>query len=328
MRFLHHGLSVLAWASSCILLAGCSSDDSGGDTGGSGGFAGSSGASGSAGSSGAGGSAGSSGTGGGAHCPTPGHSGDETPQQIEELIGRIVDLDGNGAPGVQATICGTDICIYGETDEQGGVRTCDDSTGVCSAGIQANEVIKSPAFKFALGKKYVKWAYRLPPGALHDVGDFVTAKLPDLSTGVEITDGADATSNGVTLSVPPGASIEHDYLVYELEEEWRFRAVEIPIAKANLAVDPSLGFEIVVGTTPVESHFCPAAKLSVPNSAGWPAGTEVEFFAHGVFPLSDWVPYGGWAKVSGGAVSSDGNSVVTHDGEGVPFLTVFGIRKK
>jgi hypothetical protein len=325
MTFLHRNLGTLAVASSFILFAGCSSDDSGGDTGGTGGSFGGAGGSGAD-----AGSAGSAGTGGsgGQKCPAPGNSADDTPQQIDALTARIIDLDGNGAPKIHATVCGTDICIYGSTDDQGMVVTCDDQLGVCSPGIEPKQVIKTPAFKFALGIDYVKWAYRLPPGAVHVIGDFTTAKLPAIATGEEIVAGGEASSNGITLSVAAGASIKHDTLVYEVEEQWRFRAVEIPIANAPPAVDTALGFELLIGTTPVETHFCPLAKLSVPNSAGWAAGTEVEFFAHGVDPLGEWAPYGGWAKVSGGAVSSDGSSVVTHDGEGIPLLTVFGIRKK
>jgi hypothetical protein len=66
----------------------------------------------------------------------------------------------------------------------------------------------------------------------------------------------------------------------------------------------------------------------VPNTAGWPAGTEVEFWLHGVYPGEDWAPYGGWAKVSDGVVSGDGQSVETADGQGVPTLSVFGIKLK
>jgi hypothetical protein len=330
MSFVHQRLGALALASSCLLFAGCSSDDTGG--GGAGGSSGSSGASGSGASAGSAGSGGGSATGGsgGQECPSPGNHAVDVPQQIDALNGRIVDLDGNSVGAdMQATVCGTDLCIYGKTDDQGVVLGYNEVLDAYVPGIEPKLVINNPAFKFAQGFNYVKWAYALPPGAVHDVGEFPTARFPDISTGVEIVEGGDASSSGVILSVPAGAGILHDNLDYELPEQLRFRAVEIPIAKAPPAVDPALGFEIVIGTTPVDTYFCQKhAKLSVPNSAGWAAGTEVQFFAHGVDPLGEWVPYREWGKVSGGAVSSDGKSVVTHDGEGVPFLTVFGIRKK
>jgi hypothetical protein len=93
-------------------------------------------------------------------------------------------------------------------------------------------------------------------------------------------------------------------------------------------VDPSLGFGIIVALTPEGTEVCPAAKLTVPNSPGWPAGSAVEIYLHGVDVAEAWAPYGGWAKVSDGIVSSDGASVTTVDGSGLPELSVVGIRRK
>ena len=67
--------------------------------------------------------------------------------------------------------------------------------------------------------------------------------------------------------------------------------------------------------------------LSVPNTTGWAAGTEVEFWIHGVSVKEEWAPYGGWGKVSDGKVSSDGSRVETNEGDGIPILSVIGIRK-
>jgi hypothetical protein len=306
-------------------LSGCSSDGSSGDSGGSGGTGGSAATGGSAGSAGAAGSAGSGGS--GPKCPGPGYHEQVTAQPIDSLTARVIDVDGNPAANVSATVCGTDICIYGSTDDQGNVETCDKELGFCTPGIQPNQAIKKPAFKFGLGITYVKWAIPLPAGATHALGDVTTARLPDISTGLELTPGADLDSGGIVLSIPADAKVDVDVLSYELPEQRRFRAVEVAVDKTP-AFAQAEGFEIIVGTTPVDTYICPAAKLSVPNSAGWPAGTEVEFWLHSVEPAEEWAPYGGWAKVSDGAVSGDGQSVVTADGQGVPQLTVFGIKKK
>jgi hypothetical protein len=93
-------------------------------------------------------------------------------------------------------------------------------------------------------------------------------------------------------------------------------------------VDPTLGFEIIVATTPVATEFCPAAELRLPNSLNWVANTPVEFFVHGVEIAEDYAPYGGWAKVSDGSVSPDGVSIVTSEDGGIPVLGVFGIKIK
>jgi hypothetical protein len=93
------------------------------------------------------------------------------------------------------------------------------------------------------------------------------------------------------------------------------------------AVDAALGLEIVVALAPSGAEVCPAAGLSVPNTAGWPAGTAVEFFLHGVEVEEEWAPYGGWTKVSGGEVSANGARVATTPGEGIPALSLVGIRR-
>ena len=41
----------------------------------------------------------------------------------------------------------------------------------------------------------------------------------------------------------------------------------------------------------------------------------------------EWAPYGGWAKVSEGAVSGDGKNISTADGGGLPLVTVVGLRR-
>jgi hypothetical protein len=243
----------------------------------------------------------------------------------------IQDLDGNGASGVLAQACGLDICINGSTDDNGVVQTCDQQTSVCAPGIAANQPIKRPAFKYGDGFGFVKFAELLKTDTEdYDLGIRMTAKLPATSTGAAMDPGADATNSGVTLSIAAGADVEIDVLVYDTPEYQGFRAAEIPIAKAPGAVDPTLGFEIIVGTTPIETKFCPHAKLSVPNTAGWDAGQAVEVFIHGVSVEEEWAPYAGWAKVSDATVSADGQSVVTDDGEGqgIPYLSVFGFRKK
>ncbi|MEZ4234206.1 MAG: hypothetical protein R3B89_33840 [Polyangiaceae bacterium] len=42
----------------------------------------------------------------------------------------------------------------------------------------------------------------------------------------------------------------------------------------------------------------------------------------------EWAPYAGWAKVSNGKVSSDGTKVATNPDEGIPHLSVIGVRLK
>lgn len=305
---------------------GCGGDDSspgggsgGGGTGGTGG--------GSGGTSGAGAAAGSGG--GTFQCdPGPGYSGSVATQKVDSLNGKVVDLDGNPAPKTVTTVCGLSLCIFGSTDDQGVVVTCDNQTSICSPGIAPNVDMKKPAFKYALGLNYAKFALLLPAGkSVHDVGTQVTARFPDFSAGSDLVAGQESSSAGVTVRLAAGTDIkfEPDFIT---SEEKRFRAVEIPMAKAPEAVDKSLGFDGVVATTPVDTDFCPFADLSLPNNYGYAAGDDVEIWIHGVDPEEAWAPYGGWGKVSDAKVSSDGTRIETVAGQGIPMLGNFGIRKK
>ncbi|MBK8994367.1 MAG: hypothetical protein IPM35_01250 [Myxococcales bacterium] len=328
-------MTSLRIASAVLALSALGSVACGGDDGGAAGSAGSGGAGGSGGTvtGGAGGSGGSAGSGGGASCAeAPGFPSSDTDHAIEEVTGTVLDLAGAPAAGVPAQVCGLDVCLYGSTTDQGVVCNPDKTSGLCIPGIlpDAGTTFKRPAFKYGDGIGYVRFAQLLPTNvSKYALGDVVTAKLPDPAQGVALAGGSSATSNGVTLTLAAGTKIKFDELTFDTEELQKFRAVELPMAKAPPAVDSAAGFEILVGTTPIESDFCPHATLSVPNTPGWPAGTEVEFWIHGVTASEGWwAPYGGWAKVSGGKVSADGKSVVTNDGEGVPSLSVFGVKKK
>ena len=98
------------------------------------------------------------------------------------------------------------------------------------------------------------------------------------------------------------------------------------MAVAPAVVDASLGLGVLVALTPSGTTLCPPAKLRTPNSPGWPAGSRVEFFLHGVEVAEEFAPYGGWAKVSDGAVTADGSAVETDDAGGLPIISVVGVR--
>jgi hypothetical protein len=245
----------------------------------------------------------------------PGY-GQATPKQFVQGIGAtVVDLDGQPAAGELAQVCGTDLCINGTTDGYG------------SVAIPVNQELTKPAFKYGLGVAVAKFALLLSTEPEQDLGTIVTARFPDLGTGVKLEPGKSATSSGVTLELAPDAVIDLNLLDFRTDEEQSFRAVQIPAGQAPAAVDPSLGLELVYATTPVETTFCPHASLTVPNSLAWEPGTPVEFFVHGIVIDEAWAPYGGWGKVSDGAVSADGASVVTDEAGGIPILSVIGIRR-
>jgi hypothetical protein len=160
-----------------------------------------------------------------------------------------------------------------------------------------------------------------------DLGKQATFAFDPLALGAPLVPGQGAVSNGITLTVSPEpVSIAPDLVDFGTPDLQKFRAVEVPIDEVPPAVDPSLSFGMVVALTPSTTVICPAAALSVPNSPGWKAGARVELFLHGIDVTEEWAPYGGWAKVSGGAVSTDGKMIVTDPEGGLPQLSVVGIR--
>lgn len=316
-------------ALSVLGFVGCGGDDGGGGSGG-GSSGGTGGSGGTITTGGSGGVAGGGGSGGGPSCAKgPGYPSSDPPHKVDSLDAKILDLAGAPATGVLAQVCGLDLCINGSTTDQGVVCTLDKSSGVCLPGILPGQEFKRPAFKYGDGMGFVKFAQLLPTTtSTYDLGDVMTAKLPDVAAGVALAAGASATSNGITLELAAGTEIKFDELTFDTAELQKFRAAEVPVAKAPPAVDKAAGFEIIFGTTPLDTELCPHGKLSVPNTPSWPAGTEVEFWVHGLDPSEEWAPYAGWAKISGGKVSADGKSVVTNDGEGIPVLSTFGVKKK
>jgi hypothetical protein len=93
-------------------------------------------------------------------------------------------------------------------------------------------------------------------------------------------------------------------------------------------LDGGAGIELLYALAPVDMTFCPAATLSLPNSAGWAAGTEVEFLLQGLdIDRQPWAPYGEWAVVATGEVDASGENVVT-TGDGLRVLGSIGVRRR
>jgi hypothetical protein len=323
MEFGPAGKTLVLLLSMSLLGSACSggsSGDSGGAAGiggtviGSGGSAGSSG---SGGSSGQGASGGSGGSGARNACPEgPGTPGAARVQRVTSVRAQLLDLEGNAAIELPQ-VCGIDVCVI--------IEDTDASGNVTSTPAQSFD---RPAFKNGLGLRYAKFAFLLPNQPDHDLGAVRTVGLPDFAEGAELVAGTEVSSGPVTLGFAADAKFEIDVLTYGKDSERTFRAAQVPIAQAPRAVDASLGLELLFALSPVDTVICPPARLGVTNSGGWPAATQVEFFVHGVSIDEHWAPYGGWAKVSDGAVTSDGARITTAESGGIPVLGVIGVRRK
>jgi hypothetical protein len=302
---------------------------SGGSSGGSGGNAGTGGTAGSGGDTtssagGTGGTTGTAGTGGGTggsggtpvECKGPGYGGNEQAVNIGTVSATVLDQNGDPVAQSPVQVCGTNLCLYGTTNDMGKVT------------VLVNKTLKAPAFKYGDGVVYAKLAVALPAGD-STFGNVVTAKLPAANQGEKLVPGASATSAGVNLEIAANATIAFDLLTYPDAADQLFRVAEVPLGADVPAVDPALNIEAVFGLAPLETEICPAAKVTVPNTPMWAAGADVEFLILGLestFQL--WAPYGVWQKVAEGKVSADGTTIVSNDGQGLPILSTFGVRLK
>lgn len=295
-----------------LAAVACSSpaDTSTGGSGGTGTTGGSGGNTSTSSSGGAGGSGGAP-----VECEGPGFGGNEKEVAIGVVKATVVDQDGNPAVNVAVQACGTDICITEQSNASG------------SAVVNVNDTLTQPAFKYGDGITHAKFASLLAAGD-STFTDVVTLTLPPAGQGDAFAAGAAAESGGVTIEIPAGGSVTVDELIYEEPDQQVFRAVLLPAGANVPAVSPELGLGVVYGTAPLETVFCPPARVRVPNTLGWAAGAPVEFLVLGLDIAQHWAPYAGWEMLSDGAVSADGTEIVTAEGQGLPVLSTFGIRLK
>ncbi len=258
----------------------------------------------------------STGAGGGdvGPCGAPGYGGGEKAQMVETADADVVD--GEGAPLLDyfVTLCSLDLCINGVTDGTGHAR------------IEHFGKMKKPAFKLGDGAVHVKMAVPAGPSPVIALaGPIWLPALP--SKGAPLAAGQTATSGDVSVTLAKDATLEFELEHYPTHAMQELRAVALPVDKSAALIDGE-GLEIVYGVGPTNTKICPPATVSVPNSLGWDAGQEVDFFLHGVNVEQDFAPYAGWARIAGGKVSADGKAIETLAGEGFPVLGVIGLKRR
>jgi hypothetical protein len=275
------------------------------------------------------------GTGGGTACPpSMTYGGGET--SVAGGSVKAVLVDETGAPvavGQPLYICGINICSDpAATTANGG------------ATLATNLSMKKPAFKFGDAVTYAEFAIPLTMNPTDftatGTGKIATAKLGG-KPGATIAANMSAQSGDVTLILPAKANIGINELIYDTDDNQKFRAVNVPLtnlgpvlAPVTIAGAPN-DFKLVYGVSPSGTTICPAATLTValshattmPNDLGWLPGAAVEFWIMTVDTAQTYAPYAGWAKASDGAVSADGKSVSTV-GQGIIDLENFAIRLK
>ncbi|HEY2511077.1 MAG TPA: hypothetical protein VGI39_09485 [Polyangiaceae bacterium] len=250
-------------------------------------------------------------------CPVTALPAPQGSQVFDSLTASLVDDQGAPATNAPLTVCGFDLCLTGKAGASG-------VTAVQNA--QSGQTLERPALKIGDGVTFAELAYPLPDRPDFDLGKTVAIPLPSVASGAPLLAGASATAGGVTVTLASNAVVTFDALTYAPDAR-AFRAKAIELTNPPLAIDPAEKLAIAYALVPQGTTFCPPAALDVPNTPGWPAGTEVEVLVHGTDLAQPFAPYGGWAVVATGSVSADGQRVRTAEGSGLPVLAAVGIRR-
>lgn len=242
--------------------------------------------------------------------PNPAHNA--LSLDVGVISATIVDQNGAPAADMIADVCGTNVCaVYGHTEADGSF-----------SGDAGMTTILDPLLLFGDGRDFAKMGV-LVDSVSEDFGTLNVIRLPPVSQGAAFCSGSDATSNGVTVSVPAGASInEIDTFIYA-DGERGFRAA---VANAADVVNPDMpaSIEVLVATAPIDALICPAAKVTFPNDNGWAEGTAVHVYLYGSRLVGGhFVPYGEWGQISMATVTAEG--IVTDEGQEIGVLGTFGL---
>jgi hypothetical protein len=288
-----------------LVLAACG--DSGGTAGTGGGGTGGGGTG--AGTTSTGGSGG-----GGPECkpPTP-MPGAEDLVTVDTATAVARDETGALITDVDFQLCGVNGCLYATTNMLGQATFTNNLT---------SPEMDRPLFKPGDSLTFGKIGYHLTASSPSPLPG-IFPRIED--SGQPFVAGEAVSVAGATIEVPAGGAIVVDDLIYDEPAKQTFRAVTIAVDDLDAATEGG-GYDMVYALGPVDTLFCPSAKLTVDNYAGLPADTAVEFWGQMLEVSESFGGYGEWVKLSDGAVSADGNTVSTSDGQGLPVLTTIAIK--
>jgi hypothetical protein len=245
---------------------------------------------------------------------------DETlPKQEVGALGARLLADGVEPAGdVLVFLCGVDVCSQPAFSDESG-----------EVSVAFRTPVTKPAFKYGDGLEYAELALLIDDAESgRELGDLYLPRLPE--AGSPIAPGRRSESNGVAIELAENTTTDLEDLLppYDTPDGRAFRAVEIPLDQLPVGIDRGQELELVFGLAPLGAALCPAARLELPNSAGWAPGTEVEFLLEGfgVTDLQFWAPYGEWAVFASGEVDASGEKLVT-SGDGLPLISNVGVRR-
>jgi len=252
--------------------------------------------------------------GGGPECnPPSSNPGAKDDVMVDSVIAQARDESGSLIQDVDLQLCGTNGCLYAKTNMLGQASFTNNLT---------SPTMDRPLFKPGDSLVYGKIGYHYTEGAPSPLPG-IFPKMVDSAKG--FTAGGSVSASGATIALDAAGVFVVDDLIYDEAAKQTFRAAKVEAADVDAATETT-GFAMVYALGPVDTLFCPPAKLTVDNYAALPSGTAVEFWGQTLAIGEEFGGYGEWVKLSDGAVSADGTTVSTADDGGLAVLTTVAIK--
>lgn len=248
------------------------------------------------------------------------------PFALECVGGWILDGAGDPIPGQGVAPCANGTCYLGSTRDDGWF----------AVALPSDPPIWSIQFSFpGTGPRLRPYCHvtALCDGDVHLCRAFVLYEGP--TSGTTIPEGTLTgeirieAADGAALVLPAGAEIE----IAPSSDPWM--ALSRYPTEENLPcfVDPASPPLALYAVTPPATyvfepgtHTMMNAGLDIPNTTGLAAGTEVDVFVlGGVYTTHIDLEEGDWERLAGATVSTDGTRIRTASGEGIGYLTWFGV---
>jgi len=252
-------------------------------------------------------------------------------------------------------------CVGGSVADETGVPLADQAVALCAASrclfsrsdAEGWWTVRIPATITSIESLALYFPTSAPPlparhspfcrfsdlcdDALHLCNDFRLYAAP--TTGAEVGTGALAAevraeaSDGAALVFPAGVEV---LLPIGVEELW-VALSRFPLAEhVPCFIDPANPPLALYVVTPVDSEVIEPgtmtdpvlrdAALDLPNDTGLAAGAVVDVWVlGGAHPADAGLEEGEWRALTTAAVTADGRRIRTAPGEGLGYLTWFGI---
>jgi hypothetical protein len=245
---------------------------------------------------------------------------------VRAVEGALVSDDGTPLGGHVVTVCGA-ACFATTADAQGRFV------------VPIGEVLPVPVYSVQVhGRPTHASAYwTLPTPDSQGISRFTaplsvpryTSEGAELPESMTVASALTVTSGPVTLGFSAATRVEFDLEDFELAALGRrVRAAEVPLDRAPPFAREAMARGPVFALGPFALVMDRPVSVRLANRAMLPAGSPVEFVAMGREVLGPEANAGRPVVVARGAVSMDGATIATSDGEGLRTLTWLAVRPR